>query len=779
MAHTTFRKSVPYNTIRLGGDVAQFSIYEVTNDGRSYSSWIGLGGMADISMADLQRASGTNIDPNDGRVTTGPLSPMRYGISVLGDVSSTDGVYSYQVGGTNSDFVGTRSYNLSSNPANIRLSRLAAWDYTAVVTPTDLTKMDFKSGGSSIWLQTSRYGCELFKDQPMWVAGAKSISSNTTRTPVLFRSNIYGDKFSNYIANNYVTGTHNSDMNDILSVVPLKSNYGTTLGSAVASYATIGRRTSSTGNAKVQAYTVTINSNASFSTATTGTAFNMTTGASSNYANSGACYIDDGLFAVVGGRGNSGFYLNRVTWNGSTFSSSNTTLDPSTGFGATRGDVVSLLNNYGATNKYCAAVWCETKGTNYNRYCRIQMFNMNSSISTVGSEGTVFDISNSILSTRATLLSTDADAAYVLVAISDSSFNVRLKVMEYDISAGTWSAKATLTYTYGDSNLNDLFSVTTLSAVEKTAVTTDGSENFIPGQGNNFKQRVYWALSVSTNSEQDNVNIQYGYYDITNNSLVFLNSGTAWQGRNVALMKNHYGTDARSWAENIPVRNEAGPVFMPIMGGRYVSSSSKYLTTSCIALDYKPSWNSTGGDPGSNFFDTVGNQYTDQTNAEPGDAGDWKVVSRWKVGFPMNKGTASWLPSPATAGVSNQYLISSTLGVSFAAVGSTLVYLTLNDRDADSNDWGNFFDNELIPYQTGNDVYLRLGTDSGALLATFEIAAGAQKVLGRPPVGGNSPYLSINWANISNVHSGASWAFLNNSEGDPAYITAEFSKTAF
>jgi hypothetical protein len=36
------------------------------------------------------------------------------------------------VDNTNADFVGTRNYNLSSNPANIRLSRLAQWDYTAL-----------------------------------------------------------------------------------------------------------------------------------------------------------------------------------------------------------------------------------------------------------------------------------------------------------------------------------------------------------------------------------------------------------------------------------------------------------------------------------------------------------------------------------------------------------------------------------------------------------------------------------------------------------------------
>ena len=95
MAHTTFRKSVPYNTIKLGGDVAQWSIYEITS--ADESSYYGKVGISDISMADMQRANSSAIDPNGGRVSTGLLSPMRYGISVLGDVSSADGVYSYHL----------------------------------------------------------------------------------------------------------------------------------------------------------------------------------------------------------------------------------------------------------------------------------------------------------------------------------------------------------------------------------------------------------------------------------------------------------------------------------------------------------------------------------------------------------------------------------------------------------------------------------------------------------------------------------------------------------
>ena len=782
MAHTTFRKSVPYNKIRLSGDVAQFSIYEYTSADNPYYS--GSTFLNDISMADIQRASSAAIEPADGRVSIGPLGPMRYAIASSSlDLDDGSGVWSYQVTGSDDGFVEDREFDLASAPQNIRLGRLASWDYTAVIPGAEIDLMNIQNGGSSIWLNTTRYGSELFTDYPFWITGVKKNGDNSTRKAVLIQSNIFGDKFSNYPANNFVEGTHASDMNDILNVVPLTDEYGDELGAEVDGFATIGRRTASTGNGKVQAYKVAISSNGTISLSTTGTALNMGTAVGSNYANSGACYISDGLFAVVGGRGNGAFGLNRVTWNGSSFSSSTTTLDSSNSFGATRGDVVSFKSDYGASNKYVAAVWTETKST-FNRYCRIQMFNLNSSIATVGSEGTVYDDSNSLKMARATMLASNDDEAWVLVGVSDDLGDVRLKIMRWNNGGSSWTALDTQTYAFGDTSMQDLFSLTTLSAIQKTAITTDGTK-FTPGGTNDFEDRVYWSMIVSTNSETDSVDLVYGYYDINNNKLRILNTGgeTIMQGRNVCVMKNPYGTDGRQWASNLPVRNEAGPVFMPICGGRYVNSSTKHLTLSCLGLDYKPNWDSTGGDPGGNIFDTIGNQYTTTTNFETvGDVGNWDVESRWKVGFPFNKGSVNYIPPPYTAGVSNQYLVSLSpaIGFSNAAVGTGLYYLTLNERDADGNAWGDFFDNTLIPYHASNPIYLRLRTDNGNLSATFTIST--SNTLLRPNVPTTtSPYLSILWFNASNSHSGDSWAFLNSGENgiNPAYVAATFSQTPF
>ena len=68
-----------------------------------------------------------------GNVSFGPLSNMRYGVSIQSDQSSADGVYSSQIWSGNdqgnlNDFLSNRSYNSTSNPQNVRLSRLAQWD---------------------------------------------------------------------------------------------------------------------------------------------------------------------------------------------------------------------------------------------------------------------------------------------------------------------------------------------------------------------------------------------------------------------------------------------------------------------------------------------------------------------------------------------------------------------------------------------------------------------------------------------------------------------------
>tara|TARA_B110000285_G_scaffold233424_1_gene307200 strand:- start:609 stop:2918 length:2310 start_codon:yes stop_codon:yes gene_type:complete len=769
MAHTTFRKSIPYNNIRLGGDVAQWSIYEITS--ADNGSYIGISGMDNVSMSDMQRASGTGWDPNEGRVNSGLLSPMRYGItSIPADVSSGEGVYAYQVDNTSSPFVTQRQYNSIGTIENVRLSRMAQWDYTAVIDPSEMGKMDFKNGGSTSW-QCNSKGMELFRDQQIWGWGSRRTTSE--RVVIIVRSAKSGDKFSTYPQTNFAEGAENSSMNNIDVLVPFRADYGQTFGTNINSYATFGRYNPSNSRVLAQAYYVNIGSNGTLTTGKVGTAGNFTTGASSNYISSGGCYVRDNLMIVVGGRGASGQYINRISWGGTSFSSTNATLTSVAGNGAARSDVVST-DNFGTANNRTIAAYVTDKST-FNRYCYIQMFNMNSGISTIGSAQVVINASNQLKGVVLDILATDSDYIWILIATTDTSGDVRLNVYRWNYGGNSWTSLASATYQYNDTSIFSGHSITVLTAVEKTTIVKSG-ENFTPGGTNDFEQRIYFALGMSTNSDTDDVEIQYGYYNIDTNGLSFTDSGIAWTGRDSKLAKNPYLTDARSNLNNLPIRNEAGPVYMPLMGGRYINSTTRNLSFAMLGLDYKPDWgNAAAGDPGTAIISTTGEQYTtdvmvDIGEIEPG----WDVKGVWKVIGPHPSPTNV---APTTSGWSLQATNRDAYGYNFAAIGANLNFFTANQIDSEGNEWENFFAT-LVQYSAQNNTYyVRLSTGNGNFQATFTVAPG--KTTGIVPGGSSSsPYLMVDWRELSNSHSGNSWAFLFQGVND-TIIGIEFSQSPF
>ena len=86
MGHTKFRQSVPYNNIKLAGDVWNWSRNELTSVDRVFA----YGG--DISLAEMQMASSADVEPQDGIVASGALL-QRYAIANESDDSTTEGVY--------------------------------------------------------------------------------------------------------------------------------------------------------------------------------------------------------------------------------------------------------------------------------------------------------------------------------------------------------------------------------------------------------------------------------------------------------------------------------------------------------------------------------------------------------------------------------------------------------------------------------------------------------------------------------------------------------------
>ena len=773
MAHTKFRKSIPYEQIRLSGDVAQWSRYELTSaDDSNYASKMGL---QNISMADMQRASGTNWDPDQGRVKTGMLKPQRYGITSLSsDINTGDGVFGYQVNGTTSPFVTQRSYNAAGTIQNVRLSRMAQWDYTAFVAPQDMDQMDFYNGGSSIWLQTSAYGMELFKDQQLWGFGAKKNGDNSTRRTIILRSNNYGDKFSTYPQTNIATAAHATNMNDIGMLLPLIEEYGTTFNTNKVCYATFGRRSNSTSQVQTQKYSLNIGSSGTLTTAKDGSEQSFSTGASSNYATGGGTIIRANLVVVVGGKGNSGQYINRISYNGSTLSSTNATLSSTSGQGAVRSDVVST-DNFGASNNRTIAVYTNTKSSQ-NRYVKARMYNMNSGISTIGSEFTVFDVNNSLKTPNMELLYTDSNYIDTVVGVSDTSGDIRLQILRWNYGGNTFQKiGSVVTYQYNDSSVNNWFALSTFSAVQKTAIATSG-ESFVPGGTNDWKKRVYFTLSVSTNSETDDVELAYFYYDVSAGSIISLGSGVAWTGRNAQIARSPYNTDSRINLINVN-RSNAGPIFQPLLGGRYINGSAKNLSVSMTALDYKPDWgNSAAGDPGSDIISTTGLLFTGDVNIEqPSSEGGWNSRGKWRVIGPHPIPQSQVTPSTAKYSVQisnrNQY------GMDRAGIGTNLEDFTAHIQDEDDNDWSEFFSNTLIPYSVNNSVYVKLETDNGSLSATYEIPSADTSELPYIYLV-DEKFLHVNWNGENNSHSGNSWAFTFQGV-ESTFIGITFSRTPF
>tara|TARA_R110001632_G_scaffold55132_2_gene135010 strand:- start:578 stop:1066 length:489 start_codon:yes stop_codon:yes gene_type:complete len=155
---------------------------------------------------------------------------------------------------------------------------------------------------------------------------------------------------------------------------------------------------------------------------------------------------------------------------------------------------------------------------------------------------------------------------------------------------------------------------------------------------------------------------------------------------------------------------------------------------------------------------------------EPG----WDVKGTWKVIGPHPSPTNV---TPTTAGWSLQATNRDAYGYNFAAIGANLNFFTANQIDSKNNEWESFF-TTLVQYSAQNNTYyVKLSTGNGNFNATFIVAPG--KTTGIVPGGSSSsPYLMVDWRELSNNHSGNSWAFLFQGTND-TIIGIEFSQSPF
>lgn len=762
---TTFKKSVPYNTIRLSGDVAQWSQTEQTY--LNNSTYPLIPNMIDVSMGHMQKASGANIDPGDGTISqTGTLGDMRYGVAVNTDVSDADGVYQSQIQGNN-PFVGIRKYDLATNPLDVRLSRMGQWDYTANLEYDDMDLVDFQTSTSADWRATS-IGHELFKDQPMWAWGVRDSVNTSSRQILILRAHPNGGRYSSYAVTNRLLVSHVSDMNDIHAVIPVRSEYGTTLGTNIRSFITFGRRTSSTGQLKAGLYNLNISAT-SWSSSSSTTA-DIPTQFSNNTAASGGCYLRDDLVAVGASRGAAGRDLIRVTTTGGSISSSYTSLTTASTFGAQGVDVISIPDEEGSS-PLAFPIWTELRST-YNRYVKMTAYNMNTGFSSVSNVLTVFDLNNTIKSAGGALLkagtNTAADPHVFLVWCSDTSGNIRLQAVKMGQGTLTISGLPSATINFNDTDLDSFVVISPLSAVEKTDITISG-ENFVPGGTNNFKKRRYFAISAGTNQSADPISLYYGYYDMDTDSLSIYSGGSG-TGREIRLARNPYDTEGRKYARDLYYRGEAGAVWMPWLGGRYVSGTSRRLTMGMVSLDYKPYWAGlNAGDPGGNVYDQSGKiatsgAYFDTRGTEP----EWGNTGRWYV-----RG-----PHPLYPGNTSNLIYfrdNFNANVTFSdGVGSGLQFFTGENEDIDGILWNDFIGSTVKNYNQNNAVYIKVGLGNGTN-ATYRLNAGANGITTN-----NTDWL-VQFPSSGNNHAGNQWGWLwNGTTGETKNaVSITFSQSPF
>lgn len=753
MAHTVFKTSVPYNSIKLAGDVYQWARSEQSSADQAFA----YGG--NVSMADLQRAAGSNIDPNDGIVGAGSLTD-RYGISVQADVSAGDGVYTHQVGTTTTDFLGTRSYNMAGTPANISLGKLAAWDYTAVADGVDVDakRMAVLTGASACRCTTNPV--QIFENVPLYIADV----NNGSNYNIMFRANPFGDKFSSNIINNRVTTARSANFAGSEVMIPLKSTYSGGTNQAVLG---IGRSSSSTSFYRVSLHNVTLNSGGgmtlAYSNANAGN-FNFGT---SNCAPHWGNYIADNTVVTYIGRGGSTHKIARLTVSGTTATNTNLVSVGTTTYGAGSGQVASTHTNFGTT-KYTFMIKGDTRSS-FNNYVKIQAFNSTSGLSTLGSLTTLVTNTGAIKTARMSILATTADYIYFLYGYSNSTGDVALRVARFNISNNTYTQLgSTVTHVFNDTNLIQFFNIETLTAVKKTIVSSEESGTFIPGQSNEFADRVYWTMVVSTNQDGDPVDTVYGYFDISNSTLAITDSGRTY-GRQNYLASNNFLQENTGFLSGINTRSNAGLPWALRIGGRSASSaaSSTEIAVAGHALDKTLNWgNGSGTDPGSNVYDTGGEQFLDQgtwdfTSAEPG----WGEKGAWRVANAAN----SWVNGIAfAAGLKYGTTMSwtSTTGTSLNAVGPNTFAVFLSTTDDNNNDWDSFLMSTVRGYlQGGGSVDMTIETDNGNLVAVYRLSPTNVTVL-RTSYSGNyyieiGYFPGVNWS-----HSGDSWSYANSYDID-------------
>lgn len=734
MAYTTFKYGVPYNTIRLGADVAQW-----TQHGQSYTDYNSFKPSGQVSMAQLQglATSTANVDPGNGgsNYDSFPFVGKKWGIGRAGDASQNDGIFVGQAGGT-SNWVGTRSYNMGGTIQNVKLSNLAGLDYTAVlelegrvITSGQGIREDFvimDQDFTQQWWSTCQ-PTELFTDEPLFGAAARDAVPN--RYVYVLRTGLVGDKFSDLTEENWIRIENPTDTNDVLSMCAIRETLGSTYNSNIPAMVTAGRRTGNSSNVKVTLILYNKGSNGLSPSLTEGAQINVNYG-STNTVPSGLCYIADNRAMLMLTKGNSTTKIAGLSYGSGWAAGTVTSLGGGSTYGSLRGNILPLRDEYNPSNQEGEAIviWAGNKST-YNSNIYAQRVRQNSTTLTTSTQRTLITNTNNIKCCNACVLAMDNANVWVAVIYSDTNGDGQLSVHKYSYGGDSWTTVgSTQQIDFNDTSLNNIISVAPMARNYKNQNQFSG-ETFIPGQSNNYDRIVWMKVLLATNQEND----QVGEYHISINldTAQFASPPGSYQGnisvgRNSWTMKNEWDTNGRKWCKGQWPLAGGNDWVMTVASYKHTSPGTVRATNMYVnGMDRAYDWNVITEDKTQYYTNPTGpsgSEYTVSTNVGsqggPNSPSGGYAYGRWNIGPSIGKlNQNSFISSSRYATV--EYYKKSE-GFFHGSLGDGTNFIGFDPTDIDGNRWGDYFIQLEEHVKNGNTVTLKV-TNGSNDTATFTI----------------------------------------------------------
>ena len=772
MAYTEFKYGVPYNNIRLGADVAQW-----TQEGQSYLDYSGWESKGSVSMAQLQALASSviKIDPASGSANYPgyPFTGKKWGIGRAGDSDQSEGIFIGQAGGS-SNWVDTRVYNIASNPTNVRLSYLSGLTYTAIQELEDryiisgqgqredfmILDQDFTD---QYWSTTQP--TELFTNEPLFSAAIRDDPGN--RFVYCIRTGVNGDKFSDLTEENWIRTSNPTDTNDVSHMSAIREELGSGYNTTLPAFVTAGRRTSNSANVRVSLFLYNRGSNGLTPTLTLGAQANVNYG-STNTVACGLGYIADNKIMLLLGKGANTTKVAGLSYGTGWASGTVTTLGGGTTYGALRGNILTLRNEYNPSNQdgEAIAIWAGNRST-YNSNVYAQRIRQSGTTLTTSAQRTLITDTNDIKCANGCIVAMDSSNVWVAIIRSNVAGDGILSMHKYSYGGDSWTAVGIeQELNYNDTSLNNIISVAPMARSYENQNSFSG-ETFIPGQSNNFDRVVWLKVILASNVNTDIVSEYHYEFNLDTDTFGPNYQSDISQGRNSWVQKNEFDTNGRKWCRgSYPLAG--GYDWLMTLGSYYttVGGTVKAVNAYVNGLDKVYDWNVITEDKLPTYTNPTGpsgSEYVTSTNvgAQGGPSSNvgGYAYGRWYVGPSIGElNQNSFISSSAYATI--EYYKKGE-GFFYGSIGDGTQMIGLNTNDIDGGRWADYFSSLKSHIDNGNSVNMRV-ENASSQVGTFVINS---TVGGTPTFKGedelyktSAGHLVIRWTGDGNGHTGASYS---------------------